>query len=143
MLCVGLLSSFLLIAAAQEPCPTPGDTTKADTKSMQGNWKVEKIETGGTADASKVGTQMTIKDDVLTIKDGKRDEVATFKLDGKKKPKEITISPKRDNTGVAGIYKLEKDTLTICFAKGGGPRPKSFTTKDTKNTVIVFKREKS
>jgi uncharacterized protein (TIGR03067 family) len=135
----------LLIGAAPDTCPEPADATKTDHKKLQGTWTVQKLERGGKPDpnsADKMGIKMVIKDDKLTIKEKDRDEVATFKLDGKKNPKEITIIPKGDKE-VPGIYKVDKDTLTICFAKAGdGPRPKSFDTKGTKHSLIILKRDK-
>src|SRR5262245_8919326 len=125
---IGLLIASCLLLAAQDPCPEPPDATKADLKKLQGTWKVEKLESGGKAQTDKVGIRMIVKDDMLTIKEDKRDEVTTFKLNGKKKPKEIDIAPKNGpKMGVPGIYKLDRDTLSICFVKGGdGPRPKGF-----------------
>jgi uncharacterized protein (TIGR03067 family) len=42
-----------------------------------------------------------------------------------------------------GIYKVEKDTLTVCLARGVEKRPKVFeSTRETNTTLWVFKRVK-
>jgi uncharacterized protein (TIGR03067 family) len=141
------LLACLLIAAA-DPCPEPTEDGKADLKKMQGTWKVTKLEEGGRAvDASKIGTRIIVSKDKLTIKDKNRDEVVTFQLNAKKKPREIDLVPLRPNGKpddmVPGIYKLEKDTLTICFGKGDkAPRPKGFDTKERGVSVLVMQRVK-
>jgi uncharacterized protein (TIGR03067 family) len=135
-----LLTAVLVVAA-----PAPADNKK-DTEKIQGSWTVVSFTHAGTegpnVDVTKI--KVTVKDDTLTINDGRRDEVVKFKLDPAKKPKtiDLTVEAKKDEQ-VPGIYELKDDELKICFAKGGGERPTEFASKTgTTHTLIVFKREK-
>ena len=61
-----------------------------------------------------------------------------------KNPKEIDSlylnGTLRDKV-VYGIYKIEGDTITYCFADAGNPRPKEFASKpDSGLTLMVLKR---
>ena len=44
-------------------------------------------------------------------------------------------------TDLLGIYKIDKDTLTLCMADPDLPRPREFKAeKGSKHTLMVFKR---
>jgi uncharacterized protein (TIGR03067 family) len=63
-------------------------------------------------------------------------------LDPDRPAKHIDFVDDRDVSEV-GIYKLDGDVLTMCFAAPGEPRPVAFTTNEqSKNWVIVLKRVK-
>jgi uncharacterized protein (TIGR03067 family) len=67
-----------------------------------------------------------------------------YKVDAKKNPSTIDITAGRGPaTGMAGIYKLDGDTLTMCLSMTGGDRPTAFESPDGSRVVLmVLKRVK-
>lgn len=132
-------ASLTLVAADPSPCPEPEDASKADLKKFQGAWTVVKaVKDGKGVGAELAHMRMEIKDQKLILKDNRRDEVVGIKIDARKNPREITILPDRGEKPVEGIYRLEKDELTIAFGPPGGTRPKQFDEKVA--GLLVFKR---
>ena len=133
-----LLVVSLLIAADK-----PTDAAKKDLDRFQGEWKVEKAQRGGEA-APPEKMRVTVSGDSLSIDaGGARDEKATITLDPAKTPATIDMKLLRGNKDVVpGIYKLDGDTLTVCWAKEGG-RPAEFASKEgTEQVLLVLKRVK-
>jgi uncharacterized protein (TIGR03067 family) len=137
-----LLSAVLVLAA-----PAPAEDKK-DAERLQGEWTAVSFRRGtiaepGDDDVKKF--KVVIKDDLMTINDGKRDEKLTIRLGPTKKLKEIDLTPqdKGAEAKVLGIYELNGDDLKICFTKAGGARPTKFAwDPDAGQTLIVFKRQK-
>ena len=71
---------------------------------------------------------------------------ATMKLDPKAKPAtiDLTWTENGKEATVPGIYKIDKDTLTICYEHNVlGVRPKEFKSGDGGKTVLmVYERAK-
>ena len=111
-----ILGTWQMIAGEEEGQPAPADAVK-DTKCIiaaAGKW---------------------------TSKHGGMEQEFVFKLDPTKNPKAIDLTSK-GHTGF-GIYKFEKDTLTICVTKGEGERPTDFSTQaGTRLVLVVLRREK-
>ena len=126
----------------------PDDAAEKVLKTLVGKWKVEKAELGGKdamAFAKDVKLELLAggkyKLDLL----GQKDE-GTFTVDPAKKPAEMDIKgvegPNKGKT-IKTIYKIDGDTVTICYALGGGDRPTKFETKEgTMQFLVVYKREK-
>ena len=138
-----LLSVILVVGA-----PNTKEKPK-DEPSIVGEWTLEKTIIGGrerpgklegatfvfTAEGKYLGRRNGVD-----VKDSARD----YKIDTKKDPPQIDLS-----TGVPGvpmvpgIYKIEEDTLTICYNAGDGTRPTAFeSTKGSRLAMTVYKRIK-
>jgi len=89
----------------------------------------------------------------LKLQDGKyisysgklETEYGIYKIDASKTPKQVNIDPEQGvNKGkkIAAIYKLDGDTLTICY-DFDERRPLEFRTKEGDHRLLaVFKRDK-
>jgi uncharacterized protein (TIGR03067 family) len=133
-----LVGSFLFAA----------DDPKDELKRLEGSYTMVSSETKGAKlpeETVKTATLM-IEGDKHTAKVGKVAIVGTHKVDPTKKPAEIEASdtegPYKDKTRL-GIYKLERDLFTFCFALPSNDRPEQFsTTSGTAHILVVWKREK-
>ena len=104
------------------------DPSKEDLARMQGDWAAESMVRDG---------QRLPDEDVQAY-------FRTMKLDATKTPKAIDFTPDGGKAPpIAGIYALDGDTLTICLAPPGKPRPTKLAAEaDSGNTLWVWKREK-
>ena len=131
----------LPVCGADQPDPEP---PAADLKKLEGEWQLTSLRRGGRESKLPAGIDftMTITRDKLTTKTnvrGKtREVVNTFKLGARKSPRHIDRTSQATRLTTHGIYKLEKDELTMAVNRGAD-RPKDFTTA---MSVMVFKRKK-
>ena len=146
-------SSSLLLLAFLLPAADPKEDAKKDLEKMQGTWKVEKVVVDGKEKSAeeRAKISVSIEKNVYTIQDGDHTFVAEFTIDPSTKPAEFNVLPKiqattKDpNAGKTrrGIYELSGDTLTICWAREGGERPKTFESKsETKTVLFELKKQK-
>jgi uncharacterized protein (TIGR03067 family) len=127
--------------------PGTKDPPKKDPPSIVSEWVGEKAVSGGRVKpAPEGGIVFSFSaDGMLTVTEARREkpEAVPYKLDAKKSPAEIDITPQKEEK-VLGIYKIEGDTLTICFA--GGPdakRPSKFESPEGERIILMtFKRAK-
>jgi uncharacterized protein (TIGR03067 family) len=123
----------------------PGkDPAAKDPPSLVGEWVGEKAVAGGKERPVPEGgiTFTFAADGKLTVKEGKRDknDTGTYKADPKKAPAEVDIIPPEDKKEptVLGIYKLDGDTLTLCFGRGKeGSRPTKFESPEGSQTIVI------
>jgi|SoiMethySBSTD1v2_1073268.scaffolds.fasta_scaffold181022_3 uncharacterized protein (TIGR03067 family) len=125
------------------------DAPKKDP-TILGEWVFESGMMGGMAvPTDKAKLRVTFRTDgIVTARDGDQPtkEEHTYTIDAKKTPAEIDLVPrnKGNNQGIAmsatGIFKIEDDTLTICFSIDG-TRPKAFASPAGEMTILMtFKR---
>jgi uncharacterized protein (TIGR03067 family) len=127
-----LLSLALVVAA-----PNLKDDPKKAPE-IVGQWVLEKMSVGGK-EAGRVGREMvyefTADGQWLIKRDGVLNKTPPreIKYDTKAKPATVDVIYTAAVAGkggtsrnMLGIYKVEKDTLTICFSPNGGERPTKF-----------------
>ena len=121
--------SLLLMAVAlslgSAPAPLPGP--KADLRKMQGTWVLAYFADG--SETFPAGVRVTVAGNRVTYAYRHGDIFArrAFTLDATRSPKTIDL---RGTGGTMkgqvdrGVYRLEADTLTICYGvRPGLPRP--------------------
>jgi uncharacterized protein (TIGR03067 family) len=138
---IGLLLLSLLFVAAD------ADANKKDQDAMQGDWHCEKFVRDGQA-ASDDEAQALFRhvkgDSFATFRFRKKGSAGKFTLDASKSPRQIDFvfeMPK--GLQMKGIYKIEGDKLTLCYAGPKGERPAAFESKEESGvTLTVWVREK-
>ena len=98
-----------------------------DAINLDGKYKVVSLSKGGKdapADIVAEVKSVVIKDGTFTVDKMPVTEVAAIKIDASKSPAQIDVRPKGKDEVVLGIFKVEKDTLTIVVSKDA--RPTSF-----------------
>ena len=144
----GCLVLAILTAGWGVEVPALDDSVaKAERERHQGTWIATSFVFDGTETPKDIVATITRTvegDHVVWKRDGKNFAGTKFVLDPSKNPKTIDVTPdggpNRDKV-VLGIYKFEKDTLTICMAGTGQERPKTFEAeKGSGRTLMAFRR---
>jgi uncharacterized protein (TIGR03067 family) len=140
-----LIALLILVplAARADDAPDP-EPRPADLKKLEGEWELTTLRNQGRDRKIPAGIEWS-----LTIAKGKitskvnlrgrgRNTECTIKIDSRKSPRHIDQTDTTTRQTTQGIYKLEKDELTIASGPAGA-RPKDFATA---TDVMVFKRKK-
>jgi uncharacterized protein (TIGR03067 family) len=129
--------------AAEKAAEGKGDAAKAELKKLQGTWVLVSAEKDGkkAPEGQVPDVTLVIKDDKATLKHGEGEgQEGPLTLDPAKDPKEMDVT--LGNEKMKAIYKLDKDTLTVCTAHSADERPAAFATKEgTKLALMVFKKK--
>jgi uncharacterized protein (TIGR03067 family) len=122
------------------------DSTRKDRDLLQGTWLAVGAEFGSKKlDDAQVPVhefRYIFEGDMMwaTSRGKDKDQGVHFTLDPGKTPKEIDFSA--DTESGKGIYALEGDTLKLCLAPPGVPRPDGFSKQKEGCASFVLKREK-
>ena len=147
------LATILALAAALAATAEEKkeDAGKADLKAMQGEWAGDSFTRDGMAFPADDAQALfrTVKGDRYTMhRFRKKVGSGKFTLDATKAPREIDIqvdAPKGKKAlpVIRGIYKIEKDRITMCYGLPGAKRPAKFEAPEKSGlTLVTWVREK-
>jgi uncharacterized protein (TIGR03067 family) len=133
----------LLLLSAGIPCGCqhPERSMMKDIEKIQGEWILISGERHGQPFSNDTIKDATLSFEGDVLKTAKADSIteATFTLYPETNPKGIDLD--MDGSLGLGIYKLEKDTLTILHGEIEEPRPQSFEEiKGGTLTLLVLRK---
>jgi uncharacterized protein (TIGR03067 family) len=119
-----------------------------DAKILAGSWVCVSVETGGERKPEEVAKQLRLTLTADRYKTELGEQVlfdSTYTVDLKKTPAQIDIiGTEGEFKGKAalGLFKLERDTLTMCYVMPGNERPVGFESpKGSGVTLVVWRRK--
>ncbi len=122
--------------------------SKKFLKDLEGTYSATSMSLGGMAAPEELTKTVTFefKAGTLIVSAGKgKDKVATLVVDPSQKPIAVDVTPKDGpdaGKSMAGIIKVEKDVVTLCFIDApGAARPKEFTGEGMKTMLVVLKKK--
>ena len=141
---------LVLAAPASDAAPRPDDKADKDgLKKLAGDWKLTSWkQSGQELPAEALDTvRWTVKGDKYTFQMGDEGEEGTLKVDPAKRPAAIDLEITSGNDkgkSQVGIYKIEADAVTFCFARPGAKdRPTEFSsTEDNGHILLTVKKKK-
>jgi len=141
-----LYAALLLLMPPLVLAEDAGSPPVSDAAKIQGAWKIESARYDGAKTSELVGVTMTFTDKKVTVKLEGETANDDYVLDPTQKPKHLDTSGKRgeETVKIPAVYQfLDNDTLVICNADPGRPRPTELDTKKGDGrSVVVLKRVK-
>jgi uncharacterized protein (TIGR03067 family) len=129
------------------------EAVKKELKALEGNWQLTRQEERGSLTPKPVVARLrvVIEGNQMSwyIGNPAANQTADLMIDPTKNPRtidaEITSGSAKDKK-MLGIYKLDRDTLEICWSEpGSGKRPTKFTSRPgvgSGNVYTRYQREK-
>jgi uncharacterized protein (TIGR03067 family) len=129
------------------------DPNEAELKKLEGDWQLTRQEERGALTPKPVVERLRIviegNEMAWYIGNPASNQTADLKVNAKANPKTIDAEITKNSAigkTMLGIYKLDKDTLEICWGDPGSEkRPKKFTSRPSVgsgSTLVIYKREK-
>ena len=138
--CCWQLMLFVLLA------PAAVAEEADDLKLLAGTWKPSAADLGGNKIDAMVleKASFVVEGESYTITVNDFVEKGSLKLDPKKAPKALDFFPTQGNNNgktFLCVYKIDGDSLTICYSLDGTTRPENF--EPLSNTLLLVKYERA
>ena len=119
--------------------PAAKDPPKKDLPSLVGEWAVDSAIESGKPDNPPPGTTWTFTADGKSVLNvgGQALGESMYTVDPKKTPATVDVEAGPLGKALKGIYKVEKDTLTLCIAEGDKERPTAFESPAGSKVVLI------
>lgn len=140
-----MYSSLLVGLTVSLGAPAPKEAPK-EKPTIVGEWAGQSAVVGGKSQPVPEGgvTFTFTADGKVQVREGNKGapDEGTYTLAPDKDPAEIDLMPpptKKDPPAL-GIYKLDGDTLTLCFHRGDptkAGRPKKFESPDGSDAIVI------
>lgn len=134
----GVAACLLLLGGVRA-----GDDAGKALNALKGEWITVSIEENGETKKPDAASapRATFRGDMLILKVDGEELLYQVTIDPAKKPP--TIDFKGSDKNAYGIYKLEKDKLTICATRiSADDRPKAFSGMGDGVALVVLQRRK-
>lgn len=124
--------------------PAQGDAVKKELEALTGTWEIVYLESDGKEQALEDLQQIRRiqQGDHIIWKNGDQTIMELrFEIDPKTNPKQVNstyLTGENKGKTHLGIYRLDGDDFTMCFAAFDKPRPAEFATTP-KSGLIVYK----
>ncbi|MCI0457353.1 MAG: DUF1559 domain-containing protein [Gemmataceae bacterium] len=134
------LAGLVLVAAALAAALTllPAQAQEKGN-SLEGKWRVKSVIGSGKPGGEEVqALTFEFKGERIIISVAGRNQEGTFKTDATKNPKQFDMTFQKGREQSLGIYRIEKDTLTLCFTEPrNNERPTKFESPAGSRTVLM------
>jgi uncharacterized protein (TIGR03067 family) len=132
---------FLWLALAAAEGQGQPAKTAADRDSLQGTWRVVAVKSDAKEDPEQKLVQVTFQDDwvLLGVAGRQGPEKARCRIDASRDPKRIDVELQifEASIWIEGIYALQRDALTLCFASGEKKRPARFDGSPGSGCILL------
>jgi len=133
-----------LVQVKSSSAKTKKDSVKSkgnkQPSALQGRWVSLWSNIGGKSDKIDKGNILVFKGDRLSwsFKKDVDPDVHPFVLDQKENFIDIKYAGHQENKPAKGLYRLKNDTLILCIAQAGEPRPKEIGTVNKEGETLIM-----